>query len=951
MYYKFKGMLCLLFLSLVSFGDIDLIINETAGIDRVNEIVHNGIPVDRNSGLNVSNLHIEDPSGKSIHAQFEVLSRWGGGLNSDKPIQWLLVTFPATVTANSSATYKIKQGSCTDTDVKLSVTEDVNTVTINTGVAEFKISKTTFNVFESASIKTNLITNNGSAQIEVEDVNTMIALPPEEVKIEHKGDLFTTVKVAGEFSNPAFAGIIWHYVARYSFYAGSRTAEVDFYYSMPGNKTGGNSYEAYDVSANAKVNNVKLILPLRSLNPVSAYVSAEKDKYIESVLKDGEKVFLEQKLRSRMTKPAEYEMILGESKDEGVFAEKPFVGVGNIGISIQKMKFYEPQSIEGTISQLDINIVADKQWLGPYMGAFAKFSVTLREMSESWKLPVSLDHRLVAWPSVKYVAKTGILDELWDGKSNQLATTYLDKVTQISENTLKGYVDFGMYGYMTYGVVPRYWYSPIFGNEFGKTSTWDGYFLGATFTDYHNAFSNVVRQFAQVNDPKLLRDLSFPAARRMLNTQIIQVCPRKSHTFAGWAPIGYGNYRQDNNSSHSYFENLYFYYYLTGDRRVIEVLFKAGDSRRHYYARKSDGTLVPPTEPPLNSWMGTTGRVSSQMAAIYWFLGHASNDASFLEDYLNMYQRLVARHTAFLKNGDKDYTFIAQSMASNAQSVTTDQHWMSGLYALQNMWWLYHEYGDITLQGVKISDFFAGVHNVYWKYLSTVNGNGTPGGEWASQLDVKWTGDKIGGVISGVSLSSTGENTLYTVSKACLLSVMFRSAYMIQDTALFKKAVSMATYIIGVSKTDNAWGKDAGLNWTRVHGAVGQMVRGLEGIDTTEPPPDTSDTCITDTITITDTVVIKDTVVIRDTIVVFDTVVIRDTILVDSCKDIGDSLYTPILKIQRDGKNIEIECTECSAMKVYIDPDAVGSDDSIRLRAELDQIIVYFKPWKFYILE
>jgi hypothetical protein len=687
---------------------------------------------------------------------------------------------------------------------------------------------------------------------------------------------------------------------------------------------------------------VTLNLPLQTNYPAPAYVSAESNSKLEGIVDTNETVFLEQKLRSRMTQPAVYNMALGASNKAGVYAERPMVGVGGVSVSIDKMKFYEPQSIVAASNKFAINIVADKQWLGPYMGAYAKVSITLRETASPWVYPVSLDNRLIAWPTLKYVSNTGLFDELWDGKSNPQATTYWNKVKLITKNTIEGYVNYGMHGFMTYGVVPRYWFNPIHGNEFGKTSTWDGYYLGGTFTDYHNAFSNVVRQFARENNSKNLRDLAFPAARRTLNTQIIQDYPNSGNSWAGWAPIGYGNYRKDNNSSHSYFENLYYYYYLTGDRRVIDVLLPAGNDRRSYYARKSDGTLVPPKDPPLYNWMGTESRVPSQLASIYWFLGHTSKDSTFLSDYLNQYQRLIARNTALIKKNGKEYAFFFKDMNSNVTSGVSAPSWATGLYSMQNLWWLYHEYGDLELYNdIKISRVFIGMHRMYWDYLCTVSGDGTPAGHWANQLQVSWTGNKLGGNISSVSLANTNENKLYTVSKSCLLSVMLRSAMMAKDTSLFLKGADMLKYAIDAQDPNYAWAKSASMAWVRVHGAVGRYVQGLSGdtIIPPDPPPDPPDSCEVDTIHIKDTIHVK------------DTIHIKDTVLIDSCIDIGDSLYLPSLKIQRNGGNIEIECMNCSAMKVLEDPNAISPDESIRLRTEKDQFVIYFKPWKFYVIK
>ena len=40
----------------------------------------------------------------------------------------------------------------------------------------------------------------------------------------------------------------------------------------------------------------------------------------------------------------------------------------------------------------------------------------------------------------------------------------------------------------------------------------------------------------------------------------------------GQALAGYGGYRENFNSSHAYFDNLFLYYWLTGDESVVEML-------------------------------------------------------------------------------------------------------------------------------------------------------------------------------------------------------------------------------------------------------------------------------------------------------------------------------------------------------------------------------------------
>ncbi|MGD9202170.1 MAG: hypothetical protein PVI26_11440, partial [Chitinispirillia bacterium] len=488
----------------ILFGDITLEVKEKSGFNRVEEMIHNGIPVSRLSNLtDISNLSIVDNSGNPVDAQFEVLSRWGGGKLGKKPIQWLLVTFPASVSANSSSKYIIKSCSRSISGPKIKLTEDQNSIKINTGTAEFKISKTSFNIFEEASLlkpsEQKLIGGlGGKASISVDNKPLMKTSAPSEVTIEHCGDLFVTIKVAGYFTNPAYANILWQYIARYSFHAGSPTAVIDFYYGFPGHKYGESRYEVYNWSELIKVKNVKLTFPLNLSGTISGSVSGEKNEFLSQSLSSDKDVSLKQHLRQKMAAPPVYTMSCGTSIHKGTFAEMPMVAVsgsnGGVGVTIHKMKFYEPQSIVANKNQFEVNIVVDSQWIAPFMGAYAKMAVTLQPSSSNWesvakKVTSGLDHKIFAWPSQKYVARTGIFDELWDGTNNSYANNYWNKISTISKNTLQGYIKYGMYGFMTYGVVPRYWYDPVHGNEFGNTNSWDGYFKGGTFADYHNAFS------------------------------------------------------------------------------------------------------------------------------------------------------------------------------------------------------------------------------------------------------------------------------------------------------------------------------------------------------------------------------------------------------------------------------------------------------------------------------
>lgn len=834
-------------------AQIDLTVKETSGSKRTQEYVHNGIPVARALGLtDPSSLSIVDDKGQKVSSQFEVLSRWGGGVKGANPIQWLLVTFPVNVNANDSAKYTVVKGQPATGAYSLQVQEDATGIVVNTGAAKFKISKTVFNVFEEATLAgaTPATLGGGSggfASMTVDGKAIMKCGPPEEVTIEHAGNLFATIKVMGHFDNVPFGTAKWKYVARYSFYSGSSSAEVDFGFAFPGNKEGTEdraSYEITDATTElVKILNVKLSLPLTLGGSETGFANAEPTNSLSAPLTSGASVSLEQKLRQKMNAPALYQISSsGTVQKTGTFATAPFVGAkgknGSVGASIQLMKFYEPQSIKATATNLEVNIVSDSQWISPFSGAFAKVTIDLASPkansdSATTNALNQLERRVVAWPSRAYVANSFVMEEVWDGRPNSIAQTYWNKLSGVTANTIKGNVTYGMHGFMTYGLTPRYWFDGLYSNEFGNVNTWDGYFRGGTFTDYHNAFANVTLQFAQSGDGSLLQGLSFPAARRVLHTLIIQGEKDSKNFYTGWASTGYGSYRQNFNGCHSYFENLFYYYYLTGDREVLDVLQPGGQKLRNSYSRKPDGSLVPSTLLPLDPTENTVDRVGTQLGEIDFFLGHASNDSTFLGDFLNRYNRLLDLYSVLLKNGGKEYAFITDAtVGTNPHVMTTTQSWMVGLYDTQNLWNLYKEFGDVKLgaSGVPISRFFSSLYNSYWDYTAKLYGDSANyNGKWANQITVTWTGDKIGGNILTVLPVTVGEATLYSSSKACLAGFMFRAAYMNKSQEMYDRSSDFLQNVIMSTKPEIAWAKESSELYLRVHAAIGQMASGLYG--------------------------------------------------------------------------------------------------------------------------
>ncbi len=838
-----------------SQSTMNLTIRETEGVERQGEVVGNGIPIAKIMNLkSIGSLQVTDNSGKQIPAQFEVLSRWGGPLQSDSAIQWLLVNFPVDVKAGDKKTFTLSAGSNIAPIKPISVSNTATDVTISTGVAKFVLDKTVFSILKSASIldtsgkETPLIgsSTNGSSTINVQEVGDMVANAPEEVAIEHQGPICVTVKMAGHYSSSVAGGKSLCYVARFTFYAGSPTMELDFHFFWPGS-TSGSAAETLapigivteeQIAKSLLLNKVKINVPLALTGPFVGFAKSEKSKApFTGNLASEETVSISQYRRNSQMSNPRYRVKMAAQSDSGRFADMPFVMVngatGGVGATIQKMKFYEPQAIVAGSKSLEIDLVAEPQYVTPFSGGFGKIGISLITSDADLtqfqsRVLASIDHKLIAWPSVGDVSNSKALGELWDGKPNFVATSYLNNLEAISNTTLNTFIDSGMYGFMTYGLPARYM---SYGPEGGDNTTWDGFFWNGSFTDYHNAMSNATMLFALSGETELLYNLSFPAARRTLRTQIVQSDPKDSAYFSGWAPTGYGGFRKDANSSHSYFENLYLYYYLTGDREVIEILQKAGNTLRKSYTRDSNGKLLPATNPCPVPWNTAEGRMNSQHLSIFWFLSHASTDFSFSDDYRNQCERLVNRNLILAKKDTQEYAFLSGTEITDTNTSTaTEQNWMLGMYPMNDLWRIYTEYGDVSLgkDNVKISRIFASTERTIWEFTAKVGAgaDGTVNGNWANSLDVTWSGIKIGGKIGSVTLHPAQEPNLFPSGKGLLTTLSFRAfALNPKETDFEKHGFELFNSAFsGYNPRKNlCWDKEQAEFFTRIHPAIKYM--------------------------------------------------------------------------------------------------------------------------------
>jgi hypothetical protein len=373
---------------------------------------------------------------------------------------------------------------------------------------------------------------------------------------------------------------------------------------------------------------------------------------------------LEQELRAHRTDPRRYRTSLGLREQTGGIASGGVLagsdGTKTVAVALNHLHCYEPQALrslpDGTMA---VDAASDSVWLGARQGMFANFAlcVATGQMAAAElesRLWAKLNHPLRAWPSASWFGFAKATEEIpvgplaarWAGY-DRLVQTVLTRTTNLT-------AVLGLTGLQTHGLFPRYWGEPGGYNEIANTPDptpeegWDDTYWGATWTDYHNTSALATCWAMRSGETGWLDEIGAPAAWRMLHTQIIHGAPEDTYFYVGQSPTGYGGYRADFNSSHAYFDNLFLYYWLTGDRSVVDVLTRGASTMRQYLYPGRPAVPCDPLSPPANEWAQVAGRVASQWIAAFRFVGLAGDDASFLEDYRGNLSRAVSQHYADL---------------------------------------------------------------------------------------------------------------------------------------------------------------------------------------------------------------------------------------------------------------------------------------------------------------
>ena len=833
---------------------VPLTVKETAGVARTGEMVRSGVPLPRSLEVrDVRGLAIAGPDGKPVPAEFRVLARWNAGKDeAAAPVQWLLVTFPATVGARGSAVYHLVSGQPNPPPASpLRLTREGQQVIVDTGAAVFRLGKGAGTLFDEVALPDGRKLVTGSALALRAAGRDGGHSTVRGVRIESAGPLSAVVVVDGVYDHPPVGQGRFGSRRRYVFTAGSPTVQVRHAVAWEGNLDCPGCVRTKDGKPNAVlIERVRDELSLGLEGPLSVSAVGDfKAPALEKALAgDGERTaWVRQTQRERRTAPLRFEAAVGgerrqgDQADGGVLAAS--TATGSVAVALNHMHRYEPQALRLLADgRLAVDLVDGKAWLANHQGLFATFAVTVspepaRRPELDRLLWAPLNHPLRAWPADTWFNGSEAVPEVPAGPLPRHLAEYDKLIPAVLRRTVDRVQKAGISGVMTFGVYPRYWGEGDLPGEIEckddptPNETWDDTFWCGTWTDYHNTVATAAVWAMRSGEVEWLDEIAFPGALRTLHTQILQCSTGEEWFYCGQSPMGYSAYRGDFNSSHAYFENLFLYYWLTGDSTVVDTLRRGGDSMRRLLCPSRgpspvtvphgpDGPACPPSRPPESQDTSLTGRVAYQWTAAFRFLGLASEDASFLEDYRSNLARAVTVQYAELEKDGRRYGFLGDKPLTTPGTGEAGPTWTNGFYDAENLYRLQRDTGDAPIGDPALppSRVLAAVARTLVELGAGKFGDGTPEGIWPRLLAYTWSGPRVGGALQTVEAK---DRELYNPEKYGTVALLVRTGRQTGDPVLIKAGDQMIRTILRQGKGEVLpLGKIQGQTLARLHAAV-----------------------------------------------------------------------------------------------------------------------------------
>ncbi len=170
---------------------------------------------------------VADDAGTPVPAQFKVLSRWGGDRNDGtKAIKWVLVTFPASVAANSTRNYWMRSMQRPGGTLTINATSSDFVVSPRPGTS-FTIDRLNFRLFRQAMVDGAVVVAAPGGGIELTSSNgALVNATVTETVLEDSGSVRAVLRQRGTLGSLRFT-------CRWTFHSGRSDVGVDFALENP----------------------------------------------------------------------------------------------------------------------------------------------------------------------------------------------------------------------------------------------------------------------------------------------------------------------------------------------------------------------------------------------------------------------------------------------------------------------------------------------------------------------------------------------------------------------------------------------------------------------------------------------------------------------------------------------------------------------------------------------
>jgi len=369
-------------------AELTLTVRETAGVARSAEVVVSGVPLPRALGVTeISGLTVVDATGEPVPAQFEVLARWHAARNdATAAIQWLLVSFAASVPAHESRDYQLvldgSAGPNPPPDQALVLSSDGDRITVDTGAAVFVIAGNATALFDEVWSSTDSVVVSGGAMTADVQQDEVLHEVVRSVRIERLGPLAAAVVVDGRYDMAAVGGGGLGSQRRYELRAGSPVAVVRHAAQWEGDRCGLGELECGGEPNAVLLNRIRDTLST-TLGPGRSVMiaGARGGPWFQGPAGPGDASWVRQHLRVHRLAPLSFDVhVPGTGGASGSKADGALLAVGDgevsVAIALDHMHRFEPQALRLLeTGELAVDLVDDSAWLGARQGMFANLAV------------------------------------------------------------------------------------------------------------------------------------------------------------------------------------------------------------------------------------------------------------------------------------------------------------------------------------------------------------------------------------------------------------------------------------------------------------------------------------------------------------------------------------------------------------------------------------------------